>query len=438
MKKYVLSSTEEVNGQNLKKWIQDFKPIQEKLWRLKEIYEAKDRIDKGTQRCDEGRPDNRVHSNLASMIVKNSSNYFMGKNPTYSFKEKKVGDQLKQYLFDSKEEKENKKLAKCLSKYGVGFELCAVDEDKLPYFTMLDPLNTFQVVKDDILHKTICFITFLEYTDTITNQPIVKGWVYTKDFIYSFEGNPKDQAFELTSDINPFKPMIPVAVFENNDERKGDYEDVIEPLNAYNRLLSNSFDDIEGILNAVFVIYNANVSEEEAKKLNKTRVLELLGENAKAEFLNKSLDENYITMLRKWLREDIFTITNVPDFTDEKFAGNQSGVALSYKLLGFENLRQEKVGYFKSGLIDRIEILLNYKNLGSKPIWLDEDDIKIQFYSNLPANLEKDKEIATLLTMGAISKQTALDKMEIVDDTEEELKRIAVELPEVDLNADEE
>lgn len=437
MQKKVISSTKEINSSNLQSWLQAFKPIQAYLMQLKAIYDGTDDIDKGTQRCDEGRPDNRVHSNLSSMIVKNSTNYFIGKPVKYKFKNSSIEEALKQNLFDSREEQENKTLGKCLSKYGKAYELLAIDEEKDPYFVMLEPLQTFEVVTDDVRHTTICVVTYLEYTDTTTNKQVVKGWIYDKNFIYSFEGDSKEQQFNLAREINPFKPLLPVVIAKNNDEEKGDYEDVMELLNSYNRLLSNSFDDIEGILNAVFVLYNATISKEDSDKLNKTRVLSLLGENTKAEFLSKKLDTQTIELLRNWIREDIFTITNVPDFTDEKFAGNQSGVAMSYKLIGFENLRQEKAGYFRSALIDRIEILLNYKNLSDKPKWLDEDDVEIEFYPNLPANLSKDETIAKLFTMGAISRETAFDKMDIVEDTKEEIERFDREQPSIeDLDAE--
>lgn len=437
MKKQVISSTSEITSTNLTKWLQLFDPIKQELLQLDQVYNAKDEINKGTQKCDNGRPNNKIHSDLASMIVKNSANYFMGKNVSYSFKDENMETALDQYLFDSREEQENKRLAKCLSKYGIAYELCGVDEHKDPYVTMLDPLNTFEVILDDVNETRVCVVSYINYTVLNTSENRVKGWIYTNDQIYSFDGSSITDNFTLTQEINPYKPLCPVIVYKNNDECKGDYEDVLELLNAYNRLLSNSFDDIEGILNAVFVIYNATLSDEEGKRLNKTRVLQLLGENAKAEFLSKSLDENYISMIRQWIREDIFTITNVPDFTDEKFAGNQSGVALSYKLIGFENLRQEKAGYFKSGLLDRIDVLLNFKNLTDKPVWLLEKDVDIQFYANLPANLAKDKEIAELMTMGAISKETAVENMDLVKDAKEEMKRIESELPEVDLDEEE-
>ena len=103
MKKQVISSETEVNSRNIKEWIQLFDNIQQHLLKLERIYEAQDIIDKGTQRCDGNRPNNKVHSNLASMIVKNSTNYFIGKPCTYSFTDKGIKKDLEQYLFDSRE-----------------------------------------------------------------------------------------------------------------------------------------------------------------------------------------------------------------------------------------------------------------------------------------------------------------------------------------------
>ena len=57
--------------------------------------------------------------------------------------------------------------------------------------------------------------------------------------------------------------------------------------------------------------------------------------------------------------------------------------------------------------------------------------VNVEFYKNLPQNIERDIKIAELALKGAISKETAIDKMEIVTDTAEELKRLQSELPEV-------
>ena len=121
------------------------------------------------------------------------------------------------------------------------------------------------------------------------------------------------------------------------------------------------------------------------------------------------------------MKEDIVTITNVPDLNDSNFAGNSSGVAISYKLIGFENLRADKETYFEDALQRRYELIgLN----PTKKFEIAEGDIKDTFYQNLPKNIEKDLQIAQLHNQGVLSLESTLDEMEIVDNTEDELKRL--------------
>ena len=55
-------------------------------------------------------------------------------------------------------------------------------------------------------------------------------------------------------------------------------------------------------------------------------------------------------MLKKAIKDDIHEFSKVPCLTDENFVGNASGVAMKYKLLGFEGLGKTKERYFKRGL----------------------------------------------------------------------------------------
>jgi SPP1 family phage portal protein len=434
--KFVKSSSNDINPENLKDWIDSFRrDIQPKLLALDSFYKGIDKIDKGKQRTED-RPDNKIHSNLAKMIVKNATSYFVGKPVTYAFNDNKANKELiEDTLFNNSENQENKRLAIDLSKYGVAYELAGVGMDKLIYFKRIDPLSTFLVVDDTILQNPICVVSYYGVTDSKTKQTKIKGWVYDADYIQSFESDDRLTSMRLTDgEINPFHPKVPVTVFQNNSDMTGDYEDVTELLTAYSRLLSNNFDDVEGILNAVLVFYETKLNDEDGKKMNKTRVVQLVSEQgekpARAEFLSKQLDKEYVEYLRNFIREDIFSISNVPDFTDDDFAGNQSGVALGYKLIGFENLRLDKESYFESGLFNRIELILTYKQF--REVIVGRDDIKITFYANLPANIDKDDKIADLYNKGVISLKTAVDSMEIVKDKDGELELIEDERPSLE------
>ena len=193
--------------------------------------------------------------------------------------------------------------------------------------------------------------------------------------------------------------------------------------------MSCATDDYESISNAILLIKDAKKIDENTKKsLNSTRAIQLFSENAEMAFINKTLDSAFVQTLRDALRTDILTVTNVPDFTDEKFASNQSGVAMRYKLIGFENLRADKEIYFKQALHRRWQIVSLYP---AQKFDLKRDDIVINMFANLPSNVELDLEIAELYNAGGISKKTMLENLQIVKDVDEELKRMEDEKPTV-------
>lgn len=429
---YVYSDKKEVNQVNLQSWLLDFRTnILPKYLKLESYYRGEDFLNKVETELDRAnkREINNIHSNLSKMIVTNACGYFMGKPVTYSFNNKQLEPLARDLFYRCDEQAENQTLAKNASKFGVAYELMALNEFKEIYIQSLSPLNTFFVVDDSINKNKICAITF--WTRKLDNsKEVTRGYVYTREEIYSFEIQPNN--FLISSGVNPFKPIIPVFEYENNDEDSGDYEFVTDLLSAYSKLISSCFDDVDSIANSILALVNAKLSNDENKELKKSRIVQLIGENADIKYVNKVLDTQYVENLRKALRDDIFSITNIPDLTDEKFAGNQSGVALSYKLIGFENLRLIKKNYFEKGLFQRLTCLLNYKNLTNTPKQIAEGDIDITFYTNLPSNIDKDAQIANLYNQGVLSLETALKLMESVEDSDEEIKKIQSEKPSID------
>lgn len=422
--KYVITDTTEINGTTVGNWIDSFeRNIKPYLQTLKRLYKGVDPVSK--MQFDAVSIDNEVHVNLSSMIVHNATNYFIGKPVTHAysdtFKNNGIGDYLNDINRKCKEKKENKVLAKDCSIYGLGYELINYDEKKEMYFKRLDPLNTFLVVNDFVFEEPVAVITYVKRI--INGSTIKMGYVYTPEAIYSF--NNKTNGFVLDEEIVNVLGELPVVVYQNNDEMTGDFEFATEPLRAYNKLFSCSFDDFESIANALLVFYNAVLDSDQKEALKKSRVLGLISDDGtkevKAEYLYKKLDTASFKELRTALKEDIVTITNVPDLNDSNFAGNSSGVAISYKLIGFENLRADKETYFEDALQRRYELIgLN----PTKKFEIADGDIKDTFYQNLPKNIEKDLQIAQLHNQGVLSLESTLDEMEIVNSTEDELQKL--------------
>ena len=88
------------------------------------------------------------------MITKNAVDYFIGEPVSYSYaKSFKEADYLDNLQFVNLEDAENKKIAKDTSKFGKGFELVNIKEDKTLYYKRLDPLYTFDVFDTSILEN---------------------------------------------------------------------------------------------------------------------------------------------------------------------------------------------------------------------------------------------------------------------------------------------
>lgn len=424
MAKFIISTEKEINTQNVTNWLNDFEAnVKPKLIELHKFYKGRDDLKKAI--LPKKRINNQIHVNLASMIVNNSVNYFIGKPVTYKFNnfdEKLIED------LQEDEEIENKSLAKDCSKYGLAYELVNVKEDKNLYYKRLDPRNTFAVFDDTILSNKICFITYTVIKPA-NKAEYKKGYIYTDKEIWEFTA--QSGVVQLGESIPNVFGDFPVIIYKNNDEMTGDYEKVTELLSAYSRLYSCGFDDFESIANALLMFYNIKLSEEDKKQLEQSSVIGIQDETgekeAKAEYIYKKLDVNSFKELRNMMREDIFAITNVADFTDENFGGNQSGIAISYKLIGFENLRLDKATYFRKAILDRWKLVGKY---AGKQFDIKNGDIELTFFANIPENVAQDLEYVELWKEGSISLKTLLSKMETVKDVDAELKLLEDEQKE--------
>lgn len=411
----------EINNKNVAEWIEKFKEgRQADLMKLEAYYKGDDNIGKIVQ--GNNRIDNKVHVNLAYMITKNAVDYFIGKPVKYSYENFNNDEYLQELQFENLEETENKTLARDLSKFGRAFELVNVKEDKTLYYKRLDPLTSFDVYKKGIIPERIAHITFITYKSKY-KSPVIEGFIYTKDEIIEF--TYKNRVVTFGGKKPNVFGKIPVIYYENNADNIGDYERVTDLLTAYSKLMSCAVDDYESISNAILLIKDSKRIDDETKKsLNSTRAIQLFSENAEMAFINKTLDSEFVKTLRQAIREDILTVCNVPDLTDEKFSGNTSGVALSYKLIGFENLRADKELYFKQALNRRWEIISLYP---AKRFEIKAENININMFANLPKDIEKIIQLAQLKNEGALSLRTMLEKSQLVDDVEEELERIEEE-----------
>ena len=409
-----------ININNVGYVIQEFQNSLGRLNKLKALYNPK--------MTDE------ITVNHAKEIVDLSTSYTYGLPVSYS--DGNI-DNLVDWFTMIDEDSHNYKLGKEQAIYGKAYELISMDDDNdfgipMPYLTNLSVFNTFVVKDNTNKHKT--FLGVYYNTDTDKQGNIVKYIVtiYTRAKIYVAEGTDLQSLHIVTEEEHLFKE-VPIIQLNNNSEEKGDFENVIGLIKAYDALQENRCRDKQQFVDKLLVITNSSLGDtvdevrQSLEYLKKYNVLELNNDETNtvdAKYINVALDEGQVEVLKKALSNDIHKIAKVPDLTDSNFASNVSGIAMAYKLFGTEQLAGEKEREFKKLLRQRFKIINNVLSLRGQG--LDLYSISIRMKRNVPDNLDdKLKELQG--TEGILSLRTRLQRYDEEIDVEEELKRLQEE-----------
>ena len=230
-------------------------------------------------------------------------------------------------------------------------------------------------------------------------------------------------------DTNYPYTSVPLSIYKINRTSQPLFEAEKKMIDAHDNLISKSVNEIDRF-NALIALFPDSVDAEFIQRLEEYKVVDNLGDYDRwPEFLEKSLDKinAFYSDLANRLERYIHKTMKVPDFSDEKFAGNQSGVAIRFKLMGMEFKAASIDAYFNAGLFQRNKLINEVLNSGTKQ-W-ENYNISIDSKRNIPVDDETKAEVAMKL-MSVVSRETLLKYLpeEIVADVELELKLLEDEL----------
>lgn len=424
----------DINAQNVTKIIDRFKKTElPRLQKLYQYYDAENIIKK--REMDIHKPNNKLVAAYAKYITNVSTGYFMGINVKY--KNDKEENEYKQaldtVLEDSFEEDINFENAKNASIFGYGAEIIYQNESAVTKFKKLDPRETILIFGDSVDSFLLACIRYYQSVD-INDLKKETAVVYDEQKIYTFTRTGED-VFELQDEkSHPFQE-IPIVIYKNNEEMKGDFEDIVTLNDAYDAAESNTANDMDYFTDAYLVISgggefddgNEDGTKETAMREKKVFFFPDKGD---AKFLIKEINDSATENYKNRLNSDIHKFAFVPDISDEKFAGNLSGIAIKYKTIALEQISKPKEKKFRVGLRKRRELITRILNAKNGKYW-DFRDIKEEFTRNLPQN---DKEnVETVLSAAEyISRRTLFEQLSFITDVDEELKRIQEEQDEYD------
>lgn len=401
------------------KWIIE-KHSEEKtrIAELRDYYNNKNAI-MNRQYKDNNKPQNRLSHPFASYITNMATGYFLGNPISYNSDNQDLLERILDIFKYNDEADNNTTLAKYSSIAGYAVELLYIDENSNARFKAL-PADEVAIVYDNTLEENILY-AIRYFDEDIPGEDKVKTTinVYTSNTIQTYK--LEDNEITFIDEVAHYFNDVPVSVYVNNDELYGDFERVKGLIDAYDKTQSDTANDFEYFTNALLVISGVLVEDEEGLNFKDNRVLNFAGTDGKAEYLLKNINDNALENYKNRLVEDIHKFAQIPNLTDEQFAGNVSGESMKYKLMGLENIISIKEAKFKKGLMRRIELLCNFLNIATNDLML-YTDIQPMFTRNKPKN---EVELANMVKSlyGILSDETLISILPFVENSKEEMEK---------------
>ncbi len=350
-----------------------------------------------------GLPNNRLIHAYPRYIAQVSASYLLGEPVRVDGPEPGTSA-LRALLIQASADSVDLEIAIAQAVYGRGVSLCYEDAAGAPFVCALDPRTAFVVYDDTVAHDPL----FGVYVQSAGKA--VSYLVYTEDAVLTYPVSAPRGAPDAAP--HPFG-FIPMVEYLNGPDGHGDFEDVISLIDAYDLLECDRVNDRQQFSDALLVLTGVmgvtgapGDTLSPLERLRQEKTLSLPDADAKAEWLVKDPAEQDIDVLRNALTEDIHKFSLTPDFSDDSFSGNASGIAIKYKLFNFDNRIKLKERYFITGLRERARALCGWL-AARRGITLDADLLAFRLSRRLPVN-EAERALSLKNLQGILPKETLL------------------------------
>ncbi|GGC87886.1 phage portal protein [Enterococcus wangshanyuanii] len=312
--------------------------------------------------------------------------------------------------------KHDMEVEKDLSSMGIGYELHYLSvnpktKETIPKVSSIDPRGMILVV-DDTVERNPLFAIRPREKQNLKREKYWEHTIYTPMWTITYKSKSKkliqEQLMEPPKVKENFYGDVPVVEFRNNEEKQGDYEQQLSQIDAINMLQTDRIKDKRNFVKALMILYGFSLPEEKPNEVNGSLVINAPAKEAgaNAEFVTNTFQESEVQVLADSLLDDFHKTSYVPNLNDENFAGNISGEAMKFKLLGLLLALSVKTGYFEDGVIRRLKLIENILNVKGQNV--DSEGIVVKFKVNLPFNrkdvIEQIKEsqefIPLLISLG--------------------------------------
>ena len=375
---------------------------------------------------DASKPNNKVVTNIPKYITQVRTGYFSSAPMSMdSINESYLAD-VRTVLDNNDFKHIFSQLDTYCSIYGHAFLVMYLDDNSEIRIRPQKPTEWIMVYDNSLEQKPKFAIRYYCWLDDIDNQQMYDIELWTDREIIVYEGSPI--TLQEVSRRDHYFGRLPVIEFMENESRHGAYEDVINLIDSYELMLSDTANTVSYFSDCYLILEGMDQTDpEEIEQMKNNRIL-LIPEGTSASFLQKNINETYNENLIKRLQEQIFVVACTPLLSDSSFSSNSSGVAIQFKLYSMEKSIQNKENIFNAGfnkMFSLIKTILNIRGAS----YTEEDQILLTFTRSLPLDLTSLADSISKLR-GIVSNKTLMSQLDFVTDVKLEQEQMDKERQE--------
>ena len=373
---------------------------------------------------DASKPNNHVMCNIPKYIVQVRTGFFSSSPLSLESINEQFMNDVREVLDYNDFKQTFNQLDTYCSIFGHSFLVLYINDEGKLAMTAQNPTDWIYV-RDNTLEKKPKFaIRYYAWFDDLDNTQKWDIELYTKEEIINYTGSPVE--LKEVGRRRHFFNGLPVIEFMENESRQGSYENVINLIDTYELMLSDTANTINYFSDCYLVLTGMQeTNAEDIARMKNDRVL-LVPEGCSAEFLTKQVQENYNENMLKRLQEQIFTVACTPLLSDSSFSSNSSGVAIQFKLFAMEKSVQLKENIFRAGFTSMFNLIRDMINLMDRKGYTEEDKVIQTYTRSLPMDLSSLSDSISKL-QDVVSRRTLMTQLEFVSDAALEEQQIRKE-----------
>lgn len=228
----------------------------------------------------------------------------------------------------------DKTLAKHQSICGTSYRLCLENknfdiDNEAPFkiYTIF-PTNAFVVYSSDFKKEPMLGCIVDKVYDEAGNLK-VRVQAYTDELFFEVVGG-------VITKVEPHTyKRIPLVEYPLNEERIGDFEQVIDLLDCINKVASNRLDGLEEFIQALMVFKNVDIDDKDVKKLKELGAIKIKDGSkelpSSVSYLTQELNQSQVQTLVDYMYSIVLKIVGMPSQSDGNTSDSSNNGAIIIK-----------------------------------------------------------------------------------------------------------